>query len=96
MTHTDKNRCVMTLIGELREMWWLMSFMRNWLECYLGVHSRNGWSSIQSWLKTLQGSNNRTSLTFDKSAAVRTRRDTYLAALDSIWSDRRSRLAGEQ
>jgi hypothetical protein len=77
----------MGLVPELREMWWLMGFMRKWLECYLGAYSRTGRSSIQIWLKTLWGSNNKALLTFDWSAAVRTCRDTYFG--------RRSRLAGE-
>ena len=58
VTRANQNRCVMGLVSELSEMWWLMDFMRNWLECYLGVHSRSGWSSIQIWLKTLWSSNN--------------------------------------
>jgi len=87
VTHTNKHRCVMGLVSELSEMWWLMDFMRNWLECYLGVHSRSGWSSSQIWRKTLWGSNNEALLTFDWSAPVRTCRDTYFG--------HRSRLAGE-
>jgi hypothetical protein len=96
VTHADKNRCIMGLVCGLGEMWWLMGFMRNWLECHLGVYSRSGWSSIQVWLKTLWGSNNKALLTFDWSVPVRTCRDTYFAALHSLWPDRRSRLAGEQ
>jgi hypothetical protein len=87
VTHANENRCVMGLISELREMWWLMDFMRKWLECYLGIYSRTGWSSIQIWLKTLWGSNNKALLTFDWSAPVRTCLDPYFG--------RRSRLAGE-
>ena len=87
VTRANQNRCVMGLVSELRQMWWLMDFMRQWLECYLGAHSRTEWSSIQIWLKTSCGSNNKALLTFDWSAAVRTCRDTYFG--------RRSRLAGE-
>jgi hypothetical protein len=86
----------MRLVCELREMWWLVCFMTNWLECYLGVYSRNRWSSIQIWLKILPVSNKKVLLTFDWSAPVRACRSTYFGALDSIWPDGRSRLAGEQ
>jgi hypothetical protein len=75
----------MGLVSELREMWWLTVFMRKWLECYLGVYSRTGRSSILSSLKTSWGSNNKALLTFDSSAPVRTCRDTTSGA----------RLAGE-
>jgi hypothetical protein len=68
VTPRDENRCVMRLVCELREMWWLVCFMRNWLECYLGVYSRNLWSSIQIWLKILPVSNKKVLLTFDWSA----------------------------
>jgi hypothetical protein len=96
VTPRDENRCVMRLVCELREICWLMGFIRNWLECYLGVYSRNLWSSIQIWLKISPVSNKKVLLTFDWSAPVRACRGRYFGALDSIWPDGRSRLVREQ
>jgi hypothetical protein len=46
-TPTTTDRCFMSLVCDLREMWLLMGIMRGWLECHLSIHTRNGWSAIQ-------------------------------------------------